>query len=414
MGTEGSIWRNRDVTLLVSGNTVNEIGDWLLELALPLYVFVETESGTTTAAIYLLRLLIGAVCGPLGGRFADTWPLRATLVGTNLLQVAALLPLMAVTTDRIWPVFIVVVLQGLISSVNDPAGFALVPRLVSGEQLLATNSAMSAGQSFARLIGAAVGGVAIEFGGLGWVVAVNGATFAVAALTAGLMSAAADRRPEPREETANPDTSIRAGIAAVRRTPALGALLSIRALSSIVFGGFPVTFIVFVTVTLDGSGADVGLLRANVAIAGLVAAAVIGRHADRIRPEDLMTIGFAGFAALGYGWVNASFFTTALWVYFLGYGLTGFPNTASGVGAQSTAQRISPPEVLGRVGGLMGAVNALAFGIGAIAAGLLLEVTSARAILNGHVTIFVLCSLVSWFFVRRPLRARDALSSSAV
>ncbi|MEM9463950.1 MAG: MFS transporter [Actinomycetota bacterium] len=409
MSDDRSIWRNRDVALVVSGNTVNEIGDWLLELALPLYVFIETESGTTTAAIYLLRLMIGAACGPLGGRLVDAWPLRATLVGTNILQIGALLPLLAVTEDRIWPVFVVVVVQGVVSSVNDPAGFALLPRLVDGERLVAANSAMSGGQSFARLIGAAAGGVAVELGGLGWVVVVDAATFAVAAATAALLSGAADERPEAAPGAAG-DASIRAGLAAVRETPALGALLWIRSLSSIVFGGFPVTFIVFVTVTLDGTGTDVGLLRASVAIAGLLGAMVIARLADRIRPEDLMILGFVVFAVLGYGWVNAPPITTALWVYYLGYGLTGFPNVASGVGAQSTAQRICPPEVLGRVGGLMSAATALAFGIGAIVAGLLLEVTSPQAILNGHVTLFVICAAIGWTYVRRPLRARDGLT----
>lgn len=411
MSAASSIRRNRDVALVVTGNTVNEIGDWLLELALPLYVFIETDSATATASIYLLRLVVGALCGPIGGRFVDAWPLRATLVGTNVLQVGALLPLLAVTEDRIWPVFIVVVLQGAVSSVNDPAAFALVPRLVDGEQLVAANSALSGGQSFARLIGAAAGGVAVELGGLGWVVAVDAATFAISAITAALLSGAADQRPADGNED-EMDASIRAGLAAVRSTPGLGALVWVRSLSSVVFGGFPVTFIVFVTVTLDATGTDVGLLRATVAIAGLAGAALIARVSDRIRPEQLMTAGFAGFAVLGYAWVNAPSLTTALWVYYLGYGLTGFPNVASGVGSQSTAQRISPPEVLGRVGGLMSAATSLAFGIGAIGAGLLLEVMSARAILNGHVTIFVLCALIGWVFVQRPLRAAEPLSST--
>ncbi len=401
------------MALVVAGNTVNEVGDWLLELALPLYVFIETESGTTTAAIYLLQLTIGAFFGPIGGRLADTLPLRLTLVGTNLLQAAALLPLLAVTDDRIWPVFIVVVLQGLIGALNDPASFALLPRLVDGDRLLAANSALSGGQSLARLFGAAAGGVAVEFGGLGWVVAVDAATFLVSALTAGLLSRAADRVADDAEAASASDTSVRAGIAVVRATPGLGALVGIRSLSSIVFGGFPITVIVFVTVTLDGGGSDVGLLRASVAIAGLVGAGLIARLADRIRPEELMIGGFVGFSVLGYLWVNAPFVTTALWVYFLGYGLTGLPNVASGIGANATAQRISPPDVLGRVGGLMNAASALAFGFGALASGLLVEVISPIAILNGHVTIFVMCAVIGERFVRRPLRERDELSGSA-
>lgn len=407
-----SIWRNRDVALLVGGNTINEIGDWLLELALPLYVFAETGSPTTTAALYLVRLLIGALCGPLGGRLVDSWLLRATLVGTNLLQAIALLPLLTVTSDRIWPVFIVVVLQGLIGSVNDPAGFAVVPRLVDGDQLVATNNGMSVGQSLARLIGAAAGGIAVGFGGLGWVVIANAVSFLIAAVAAGLLSEAADRRTAAIGDRAD-DPSIRAGLDAVRTTTGLRPLLAISAVTSIVFGAFPISFIAFVDSTIGGSEADVGLMRATVAVAALVGSAVIGRHADRIRSEDLMTFGLLGFTGLGYLWVNAPEVTTALWVSYLGYGATGFPNIAFGVGARSTSQRICPPDVLGRVGGLRGAIGAVSFGVGAMGAGLLLEVTSPQVVLNLEVTLFAVATIISWFFVRAPLQARDEVTSSA-
>ncbi|MFV1991286.1 MAG: MFS transporter, partial [Acidimicrobiales bacterium] len=132
---------------------INSIGCWLLELALPLYIFYETRSGLATAAVYLARLAIGLVFGPLGGSLTDRWNLRVTLVATNLLQVAALSPLLLVDSERTWPVYVVVVLQGLISRVNNPARFALLPRLVRDEQLLRANSAMSAGGSIARLVG---------------------------------------------------------------------------------------------------------------------------------------------------------------------------------------------------------------------------------------------------------------------
>ena len=73
-----------------------------------------------------------------------------------------------------------------------------------------------------------------------------------------------------------------------------------------------------------------------------------------------MTFGLLGFTGLGYLWVNAPEITTALWVYYLGYGATGFPNIAFGVGVRSTSQRVCPPDVLGRVGGLQGAVGGAA------------------------------------------------------
>jgi MFS family permease len=286
-----AIWHNRDFALLLGGTTVNEIGDWLLELALPVYVFIETGSGISTAAVYIVRLVVEVLCGPLGGSLADRWRLRATLVGTNLLQAAALGPLLLVSSDRIWPVYLVVALQGMISSVNDPAGFALLPRLVVGDQLVSANSAMSAGGSVARLIGAAAGGIAVTAGGLSAVAIADAATFLIGALAAGLMSAAANRSPIAGESSSSGDSSIRAGLDEVRSRPTVAALIWIQGLAMLGFGAFPVLFIVFVTDYLDGGGTEVGLIRASSALGGLIAAVVIGGVASKHHPAHVMAGG---------------------------------------------------------------------------------------------------------------------------
>lgn len=403
------MWRNRDVALLVSGSTVNEIGDWLLELALPLYVFIETGSGVQTAAIYLARLMVGFLCGPIGGRLVDGWRLKPTLVGTNLLQAVALTPLLAVTPDRIWPIFIVVVLQGAIGSVNNPASFALMPRLVAGDQLIAANSALSGGGSIGRLVGATVGGIVVEFGGMGTVVLLDGATFVFGAVTAALLSSRADERPArdaPDGEDA--DVSVRQGLREVRAIPSLMALLWVRSLAFFVFGGFPILFIVFVTDALDRNAADVGFLRASTAVTAIVAATVIARAGDRIAPPDLLVAGYVTFGAVAYGFVNAPSLTDMVWVSFAFYIATGFPNMATGVATDTTAQLLSPPDVLGRIGGLMGSIGALTMGLGSIAAGLLVEHVSARALLNVQATIFMGCAAVAFVYLRRPWRADQA------
>jgi len=398
-----SIWRNRDVGLVVSGATINSVGDWLLELALPLYVFSETRSGITTAMVYLVGVLVSSIFGPLGGRFADSWRLKPTLIATNVLQAIALLPLLAVTGDRIWPVFVVVVVQGLIKAVNDPAGFALLPRLVDDDQLVAANSALSAGTSISRLVGAAAGGFALEFGGLTAVVIADGVTFLVSAAAMAMLSAAADVDP-PMPEGSGDDQSVRAGVQILRAVPGMNAIFAMQGLSAVVFGGFPLLFIVFVTEFLNGSESDVGLIRAAPALAGFLAAAVVGTVASRVEPARLMSASFLAFGVVAGLFVNASVFTTALLLYVVLYGATGFPNVASGVGMQSTIQQICPSHVLGRVGGVSGAVYGFGIGLGSILAGVGLELTSARVLLNAQAAMLFACGVIGFAFVVQQAR----------
>jgi MFS family permease len=105
--------------------------------------------------------------------------------------------------------------------------------------------------------------------------------------------------------------------------------------------------------------------------------------------------------------VNAPSITTALWVYLVLFALTGFPNAAAQVGTTSTAQMLCPPEVMGRLGGLMTAATALGMGVGSVAAGLLLEVFTARVLFNGQVAVLLGCGVISFVSVGRPLSSKE-------
>jgi predicted MFS family arabinose efflux permease len=335
----------------------------------------------------------------------DRWRLRRTLVATYLLQVAALAPLFAVTPSRTWPVYIVVVLQGLISSVNDPASFAVLPRVVEEDELVPANSLLNAGGSVARLVGAAAGGIAVAGGSLDVVILADASTFIVGAAAGAAMGPAADRVAVSDDTEGEVDTSIRDGIRAVRARPAVAAIVGIEGLAMVAFGAFPVLFIVFVTDVLDGGGTEIGVIRAMSAFGGIVASLVIGRVAAKTGPARVMAGGYLLFAVLALVFVNAPSITTTLWVYLVLFALTGVPNVATRVGTNATAQTICPPEVLGRLGGLMSAARALGMGTGSLAAGLLLDVFSVRELLNAQATFLLLAGVATVLFVTRRLPA---------
>ena len=167
-------------------------GDWLVAVALPAFVYVETGSGRATATIVVTELVIGIVFGPYGGSLADRWDLRRTIIATNIAQAVAMLPLLAVTRDSIWPAFVVAAIQGLLVQINNPASFAIVPRIVPADQLVTANSANNAAGSIARLIGSPLGGIAVALGGLGTVVAIDAITFLA---VAGAIDSCAEHQP---------------------------------------------------------------------------------------------------------------------------------------------------------------------------------------------------------------------------
>jgi MFS family permease len=376
-------------------------------------VYLETGSGIATAAVYIVDLIIGVALGAYGGSLADRWPLRRTLVGTNLVQAAALLPLLAVTSGRIWPIYVVAAIQGVVRQVNDPASFAMLPRLVPSDQLVAANAVSSSGWSIARLVGSPLGGIAVAAGGINTVLVADAATFLLAGAAVAMVSGAANRAAgssDDAHEDELVDTSVRAGIRQVRTMPAVAALIAVQTLARVAFSAFPVLFIAFVADYLDGGGREMGLIRGSSAFGGIIAGLIIARVARRYHPAAVMVVGYASFGVIGLGFVNAPSLTTTFWVYLLLFGLTGFPNVTASTGMASTAQVLCPPRLLGRLSGLSSAAGAVGAGIGSVGAGLLLGAFSARTLFNAQVACIAGCAVIGYLFVWRPVREAAAMA----
>ncbi len=160
-------------------------------------------------------------------------------------------------------------------------------------------------------------------------------------------------------------------------------------------------FIKFVIEKLDGGGTEIGVIRGCAAFGGLVASVLITRAAKRVNPAYLMMWGYFSFAFVGWLFINATFVTTALGVYLVLFALTGFPNATSQIGATATAQRWCPPEIRGRLSGVLSVTGAIGAAIGTIVAGALIDHVDVILLFNGQTTVFFLAGVVALLLVVR-------------
>lgn len=390
-----SPWGLRDFRLVWVGGFVNNIGDWLLKIALPVYVYIETGSGTATAVLFAVELIVAVVLGPLGGSLVDRWDLRRTLIATNLAQAVALLPLIAVTADRVWPAIVVTTVQSALAQLNNPANAALLPRIVPTEHLTVANAANSTSSSLARMVGAPLGGIVVGLGGLTSVVVVDGLTFLAVAVATMMVRAQTAPIGDSFVLGQGDGGGVRAGFRVIRRHRPLPALLGIVALGQLAQGFFLVLFVVFVIDRLRGTATDVGLIRGTMAIGAIVSAIAITKWARRADAGRLLGYGYLGMGIASLLFWNAPEVTIALWLYLVLFAISGLPGAALEIGLMTTVQQRSPPEALGRVVGTLGACAAAGSALGSLLVGALVDHVRLAVLLQIEASIYIVCGALA-------------------
>jgi MFS family permease len=320
------------VRRLGAAGLLSETGDWMLLIALPVYVLQLTGSAFTTATVLVLELVPTVLAGPFVGLLVDRcerWRLMSLVAAA---QALLLLPLLAVEdAGDLWVVYLVVVAQSLLGTVIEPARAVAAAAIVRPDQLMAVNGALGLLSALARLVGGPVGGLLLGLGGIGTVVLADAISFLACAVLCAwgrpqsLPSRAPGAAPRLLHDWA-------AGMAVLLRGRPLRRTLAVTACLGAAQGGFLVLFVLFVLRDLQGSEADVGVLRGVQAIGSLAGGVLLGVMSRRLRPTTLLAISLGLFGVLSLAIWNAPALTTTLGLYvglFIAVGVPGLAATTS-------------------------------------------------------------------------------------
>lgn len=197
---------------------------------------------------------------------------------TQTLQVIQPLLMAAILASghlRLWVLYADTLVAATIYAFNSPAQQALVPALVSRDELLGATALNSAVWTAARLVGPALGGALLLPLGAAWLFAINGlTTLAVLAALFGLRGVAG-REAGARETVAVRGDALRY----VRAHPGVRAILLITAGLTLLQGAFMVLLPVFARDVWHGGPSGYGLLLSATgagAILGTVGLAALG------------------------------------------------------------------------------------------------------------------------------------------
>lgn len=346
---------NRDFMLVWWAGLVSWTGNYTLFVALPVYVYHETNSALATAFSVMANALPAILVGQVAGVLIDRWNYKRTMLIANLILALVTLLFLTVLRAPWWLVVPVAFVQSSVGQFLGPAENALLPTLVSRERLGAANSLNTLNNNLARLIGPVVGGLLVAGVGFAGVVVVDALSYLVAALLiVAVKESKAYKRSLPKEiALKHPYRRLlaewREGLMAVQSNRLLG--FSFLAAALVGFGeGFISTLMApFVEVMLGGGGPELGYIFAAQALGGILASLLLTGFADRITPIRLLAWGGLLSGLVLVPIFNYPLFYPALWPALALTALAGLPFAAWSTAQMTLLQAESMPEQRGRV-----------------------------------------------------------------
>jgi MFS family permease len=335
---------NRNYRLYFVGQIVSVSGTWMQRLAQAWLILRLTHGngvalGVESGLQFLPVLLFGAWGGVIADRFDKRRLLYATQVVAGLLALGLGL-VVALGAATVFLDYLFSFLLGFVNVVDNPARQTFVMELVGRDELPNAVGLNSVVMNSARVVGPAVGGLAIEVVGLAPCFFFNAASYIAVLIALFLM------RPDQLQRVATVPRAkgqLREGFRYVRadrrmRTP----LLMMAVIGTLAFN-FQVVIPLIATdvfgLGAGGFGALTGVMGTGAVVGGLVAASRRG-----VSYRRLLGLTFAmGVAILGAG--LAPTLTTEVVALFL-MGMASFAFIAT---ANTTLQLTSRPDMRGRV-----------------------------------------------------------------
>ena len=349
---------NRNFTLLVLGQGISSMGDFVYSTTLLIWVFALGGSAAAVSGVLVAQALPMFVLGPVAGVFVDRWHRLRTMLSSDLTRaVIALLPLLAPGPLRLPAIYTSVLLISAISCFFNPARSAVIQVIVSEEQQPQAASMSQVTFALAIILGPALASPLYFLVGPVIAVSINSVSYVLSACflwrmrvpTADLLPSAFKSKTGSLEQASSGIEAIlremRAGFGFVLKTRTLLTITILLLIGMFGAGAINALDIIFVTQRLHASADLYGYLSAASGLGMLFGAVFAGLLAKRV-PARRMLAGSVFLLGLGLSiYALQVWFIAALVLSFL------FSMTQGGIEVSfgPMLMHVTPRHLMGRV-----------------------------------------------------------------
>jgi MFS family permease len=340
----GPLRRHRDFRLLFIGQAASFFGSMVTFVAVPFQVYELTNSTLAVGLLSLAEFVPLMIMAFLGGALSDAFDRRRMVqiaelgsgLGVGVLLVNALLP-----EPRTWVIFAVAPILAALYGIFRPSLDAMVPRLVTKEELPAASALEGFRGTLGEIAGPALAGIIIATAGLPVAYAIDAATYGISLVALWFMRAIP---PAPDA----PPVSLRSVVEGLRYAWGRRDLLGTYTVDIIaMFFGMPMALFPAIAASFGGAGV-LGLLYTAPAVGSLLATVTSG-WVRRVHRHGLAIAAAAsvwGLAIIVFG------LASDLWLALLGLVVAGGADMISGIFRMTMWNQTIPDRLRGRLAGI--------------------------------------------------------------
>ena len=387
---------------------VSLLGDFLALYAVIAFVTYRLHgTPSQVTGVQIAYMAPFALMGPLSGVFVDRWPIKPTLVSSDLIR-AVLVGFLFFATS-LWQIYAVLAALSCVSTFFGPAQSVTIRSYVPAHGLIAANALMQTAMVGNRIIGPTVASILVAGFGANLCYALDAVSFVGSAALIGTVTivrpaneaaqAAKRERSEVSVSEGLEGTGAERRARAVRNVlhdmavgmrfivhhAALSFVVLAMAAGMFVIGCFGPLIAIYVRESLHASVLVFGIVSAMVGIGMIFGMPVVRRLSGTVSNPVLVLGGLAG---IGLGALLLGAFTLVptamLGTFTLGFAFAGII-----VPAQTLMQRETPHELLGRISSTVMSVVFFAQLIGLVLSGVFAQLFGVRA-------VFFVCAGLAW------------------
>ncbi len=353
--------RHRNFQLFFSGQLISLIGTWMQTVAQSWLVYKLTGSGLQLGAVGFSSQIPVFLFAPIGGIVADRTNRKHVVIGTQIASMLLAFVLAALTLThaidhRVWLIYVLAALLGVVNAFDIPGRQSFLVDMVGKDDLMnaiALNSSMFNG---ARVIGPAVAGILVARLGEGWCFFANAVSYIAVIAGLVMMNVHAPARISAK---APPWEHIKEGFQFVNRTAPIRALVILLGLVSVSGMPYSVLMPIFADKILHRGGQefasiirshDLGAVRLGILMGAAGVGALLGALTLAMRSGVKGLGTWVSVCCAGFGISLMLFsFSTSFWLSVILLLPVGYFIMLQMAASNTLIQVMVPDELRGRM-----------------------------------------------------------------